>query len=133
MGLLQGGLRPAFHQQQVVRSLGGEEVVVLYVARLGQGIGADAQSAQGLVEFVPQNNPRLRVGRELDGGLSAVRIAARVNAAVPPVCGIFPIADRAAVPRVSRVVFGRAGGNGRPCLRRRRAAGGCRDRGFERR
>ena len=53
MGVLQSLLRPGFHQQQVIRRLGGKEIIVFQVALLVDGVFPDAQAAQSLIEVRP--------------------------------------------------------------------------------
>ena len=53
VGLLEGRGGPALHQQQVVRCLRRQEVVVLQVPLLFQGVGPDAQITEGLIKGLP--------------------------------------------------------------------------------
>src|SRR5699024_11187127 len=53
VGLLELRRGPALHQQQVVRGLRREEVVVLQVALLLQGVGPNAQVTQSLIKGLP--------------------------------------------------------------------------------
>ena len=53
MGVLQSLLRPGLHQQQVIRRLGGKEIIVFQIALLVDGVFTDAQAAQSLIEVPP--------------------------------------------------------------------------------
>ena len=53
VGLLELRRGPALHQQQVVRCLRRQEVVVLQVPLLFQGVGPDAQITEGLIKGLP--------------------------------------------------------------------------------